>query len=254
MAVLLKGLFAAFVAVIAALCIALQCLYWYGGRDLPRRLPGPSNTYSDAVRAVAWKLLGGKGEISVRTFNAVSYPALGLTYTFRYRLDPETELDEPADLRLLAVAAHRTRSVLAEQSSPLNTPASSDGAGADAVYLQQYSFGSQLEGIALYIRLSREWPATRMIDMILEHADYGRGATSLEQAARVYFGVTSSHLTATETVALLALDTSDRSSDPYCDPEGFRAHFSESLAKVRPLAANDDPMRQLTRLKPVACH
>ncbi|MGN7916355.1 transglycosylase domain-containing protein [Lysobacter sp. 22409] len=254
MEVLIKWLLGGAFALVAALCLFLQGLYWYGARGLPGQLPGPSQQYPDATRALLWNQLSGRGEISVRKFNAITYPVTAASISVRYLFNPSVELQTPADLRLLEMASYSTDYLIEQVSKPPTAPVIQDsGIGSNAEALQQRSYDRHFQSLALPIKLSREWPATRMLDMVLEHADYGRGTTGLDEAAQAYFGAPAEGLSQAETVALLSLNFSEGYIDPYCDAADFRTHFALALAKSDLVAIDGDPMRQLTRLKPIAC-
>ncbi|MGJ7903379.1 transglycosylase domain-containing protein [Lysobacter sp. 1R34A] len=254
MDVLLKWLLGSAFALIAALCLLLQGLYWYGARGLPEPLPGPSRQYPDATRVLLWKQFGGHGEISVRKFNAITYPLTGLAFGARYLLNPSEELQDPADVRVLEIASNYTGDLIERQAKPPSSPIVHDSnAGSNAEALRRHSYDWYFKDTALFIKLSREWPATRMLDMVLEHADYGRGTTGLDEAAHAYFGAPAERLSQLETVALLTMKFAPGYIDPYCDATDFRAHFVAALAKSDLAAVEGDPMRPLSRLKPIAC-
>ncbi|WP_031372529.1 transglycosylase domain-containing protein [Lysobacter antibioticus] len=255
MEVLIKWLLGGAVALVAALCLFLQGLYWYGARDLPGQLPGPSQQYPDATRALLWDQLGGRGEVSARKFNAITYPVNAASFGVRYYLlNPSRELQEPADLRLLDIVFNYTRGMIERQAQPPSPPIVHDnGTGSNAEALQPPSYDRHFQSLALPIRLSREWPATRMLDMVLEHADYGRGTTGLDEAAQAYFGAPAKRLSQAETVALLSLMFTPGYIDPYCDAADFRTRFVAALVKSDLAVIDGDPMAQLTRLKPIAC-
>lgn len=254
MDVLLKWLLGCAFALVAALCLLLQGLYWYGARGLPEPLPGPSRQYPDATRVLLWKQLGGHGEISVREFNAISYPVAAISLGVGYLIDPSEEFQQPADARLLESASSHTDSLIEQRSKPPVTPiVQDDSMRSNAEALRSSSSEHNFRRLALPIKLSREWPATRMLDMVLEHADYGRGTTGLEEAAQAYFGAPAERLSQLETVALLTMKFAPGYIDPYCDAADFRAHFVAALAKSDVATIDGDPMRQLTRFKPIAC-
>ena len=254
MDVLIKRVFGGLIILIAALLLALQCFNWYSARKLPGELPGPRREYPEATRALMWRQLGGNGEVSVRKLNVVSYLALSAELTVGYLLNPNAELKDPTDLHLLNMASSDVESRIAEQSRPAPSPETHDASqGTSAESLQQLSFATHSEGIALRIRLSREWPATRMLDMVLDHGDYRRGTSGLDHAAMVYFGVPVERLTPAETVALLTIDLSAGDHDPYCDADAFVERYTQFLVESGVVAAEADPMRHLTRLKPIAC-
>ncbi|ALN65363.1 transglycosylase family protein [Lysobacter antibioticus] len=254
MEVLIKWLLGGAFALVAALCLLLQGVYWYGARDLPGQLPGPSRQYPDSTRTLLWNQFGGRGEISVRKFNAISYPVTALAFGARYFLNPSEELQNPADLQLLDIASNYTGDLIERQAEPpLPHIVHDSSMGSNVEALSQPSYDRHFQSLALPIRLSREWPATRMLDMVLEHADYGRGTTGLDEAAQAYFGAPAENLSQAETVALLSLKFSPGYIDPYCDAADFRTRFAIALAKSDPTAIDGDPMRQLTRLKPIAC-
>lgn len=254
MEVLIKWLLGGAFALVAALCLFLQGLYWYGARGLPGQLPGPSQQYPDATRALLWDQLGGRGEISARKFNAITYPVTSLAFGARYLLNPSEDLQDPADVRLLEIASNYTGDLIERQAKPPSQPIVHDNStGSNAEALRQYSYDWYFKDTALFIKLSREWPATRMLDMVLEHADYGRGTTGLDEAAQAYFDAPAEGLSQAETVALLSLNFSEGYIDPYCDAADFRTRFVAALAKSDLAAIDGDPMGQLTRLKPIAC-
>jgi hypothetical protein len=254
MDVLLKWLLGCAFALVAALCLLLQGLYWYGARGLPEPLPGPSRQYPDATRVLLWKQLGGRGEISVREFNAISYPVTAISFAVRYLLDPNEEFQQPADTWLLEAASSHTDSLIERRSKPPATPiVLDDSTRSNAEALRSSSSDGYFRRLALPIKLSREWPATRMLDMVLEHADYGRGTTGLDEAAQAYFGAPAERLSPLETAALLTMQFAPGYIDPYCDAADFRAHFVAALAKSDLPALEGDPMRPLPRLKPIVC-
>jgi len=242
------------VALLAALCLLLQGAYWYGASMLPERLPQPRREYPALAREVLWRSLGG-GErpIAVRRLNAFSYAALVLETLARYAARHGESLREPSDLRLIEWTAGAVRSEIAKaRYARIAAPAPSPG-GSNAEALQQMSYDHAFESTALFIRSSREWPAERMADLVLDSGDYGRDSATLEQAALAYFAQPVERLTREELTTLVLLDRGLRNHDPHCRAQAFREAYAEALQDIGDPELPALSTRTLVRLKPIDC-
>lgn len=241
------------VAVAGFLCVSLQCAYWYGASSLPKELPQPRREYPALARETLWRTLGG-GErpLSVRKLNAFSYAGLIFERLAAYTLRRDDSYALPADLQLLERVEAATRSAIdkarrARSASPAPNPG-----GSNPEALRQVSYDPVFESGALFIRASREWPAERMADIVLDEGDYGRGSEGLERAALAYFGVEVGELTRDEVLSLLSAKFRLPLADPYCQPERFRERYDAIVpfpGSRLPRAAD----LSLPRLKPIDC-
>ncbi|QWP74642.1 transglycosylase domain-containing protein [Lysobacter sp. K5869] len=243
------------VAVIALLCLLLQGAYWYGASLLPKELPQPRREYPALARETLWRTLGGgDAPISARRLNAFSYASLIFESLVPVYLTRGGEsLAMPADLELVERASSATRGAIddarrARIPSPPPTPG-----GSNAEALQQISSDLVFESSALFIRTSREWPAERMADIVLDHGGYGRGSENLEQAARAYFGADVGELTRDELLSLMTLRYRVVPMDPYCQPEQFRERYTERIKYVSASGLPSATALSLPRLKPIDC-
>ncbi|MET4726406.1 hypothetical protein ABIE09_000177 [Lysobacter enzymogenes] len=252
----LKWVGGGLVAIVAALCLLVQGAYWYGASMLPQRLPQPGREYPAAARELLWRTLGGgDAAISARRLNAFSYAGLIFETLFLY-LDRHGESMLPAaDLGLVEQTSFAVRDALVEiRRARVAAPSStSTSAGSNAAALQQVSYDYGFESMALFIRASREWPAERMADFVLDSGDYGRDSASLERAAQAYFGVTVEQLTREELAMLVLLRIHLGGRDPHCAPEAFRLAYAEATQGIGDPKLPALSTQTLARLKPIAC-
>jgi hypothetical protein len=252
----LKWVGGGIVAIVAALCLLVQGAYWYGASMLPQRLPQPGREYPAAARELLWRTLGGgDAAISARRLNAFSYAGLIFETLFLY-LDRHGESMLPAaDLGLVEQTSFAVRDALVEiRRARVAAPSStSTSAGSNAAALQQVSYDYGFESMALFIRASREWPAERMADFVLDSGDYGRDSASLERAAQAYFGVTVEQLTREELAMLVLLHIHVGGRDPHCAPEAFRLAYADATQRIGDPKLPALSAQTLARLKPIAC-
>ncbi|UZW62510.1 hypothetical protein [Lysobacter enzymogenes] len=250
------------VALLAALCLLLQGAYWYGASMLPEQLPQPRREYPALAREVLWRSLGGgDSAISARRLNAFSYTGLVLGSLATFLASPHAEQYEPADLRLVSlttdanrwaiVEANRAR-IAASVAAPDPAPAPTSG-GVDASTLQQMTPRNEFESTALFIRSSREWPAVRMADLVLDSGDYGRDSDTLEQAALAYFAQPVERLTREELTVLVLLDRGLGDRDPHCRAQAFREAYADALQTIGDPKLPALSAQTLVRLQPIAC-
>jgi len=241
------------VALLAALCLLLQGAYWYGASMLPERLPQPRREYPALAREVLWRSLGGgDSAISVRRLNIFSYAGLIFEAVATYLARPGEIAKEPADLRLVDWTSSAARSAIVKaRYAHIVAPARSGSSNAEA--LQQLSYDHQFESLALFIRSSREWPAERMADLVLDSGDYGRDSATLEQAALAYFAQPVERLTREELTTLVLLDRGLRNHDPHCRAQAFREAYAEALQDIGDPELPALSTRTLVRLKPIDC-
>ncbi|WP_394540727.1 hypothetical protein PRJ39_09510 [Lysobacter enzymogenes] len=250
------------VALIAAACLLLQGAYWYGASMLPERLPQPRREYPPLAREVLWRSLGGgDSAISARRLNAFSYTGLVLGSLATFLASPHAEQDEPADLRLVSLTTDANRWAIVEANRariatsvaapvPAPEPASD---GIDATALQQMTPRNEFESTALFIRSSREWPAERMADLVLDSGDYGRDSATLEQAAQAYFAQPVERLTREQLTLLVLLDHGLYNHDPQCRAQTFRDAYAQALQKIGDPKLPALSAQTLARLKPIDC-
>lgn len=243
------------IVLIALLCLFLQGTYWYGASFLPNELPQPRNSYPAPARAALWQMLdGGETALSVRKLNAFSELEIVSEFTARYMLAPKNELpSSPADLNLLDITTRAVRDAIREAHAAQAAPQPQSNGPSNAEALQQASYTYHFESMALDIRISREWPAERMADMVLETRDYGRDSKGLEQAASAYFGSRTRDLAPSELYLLVAIGLQSGQHDPYCHAERFLAAYSDPYDGLRTPSLPPISATSLSRLKPATC-
>ncbi|SDY30373.1 hypothetical protein SAMN04487939_101723 [Lysobacter sp. yr284] len=241
------------VALIAALCLLLQGAYWYGASMLPERLPQPRREYPPLAREVLWRSLGGGDRpLEVRRLNIFSYTGLIFEAVATYLAQTDGLAKEPADLRLVDWTSSAARSAIVEaRYAHIVAPAPSGASNAEA--LQQFSYDHQFESLALFIRSSREWPAERMADLVLDSGDYGRDSATLEQAAQAYFAQPVERLTREQLTLLVLLDHGLHNHDPQCRAQTFRDAYAQALQEIGDPKLPTLSAQTLARLKPIDC-
>lgn len=243
------------VALLAALCLLLQGAYWYGASMLPEQLPQPRREYPALARETLWRSLGGgDSAISVRRLNIFSYAGLIFEAVATYLARPGELAKEPADLRLVDWTSSAVRSAIVEaRYAHIVAPSPSPSGGSNAEALQQLSYDHQFESLALFIRSSREWPAERMADLVLDSGDYGRDSATLEQAALAYFAQPVERLTREELTVLVLLDRGLGDRDPHCRAQAFREAYADALQTIGDPKLPALSAQTLVRLQPIAC-
>ncbi|ATE71335.1 transglycosylase domain-containing protein [Lysobacter capsici] len=258
MDVLIKSIVAAILAIALTVVLVLQGIYWYGAYDLPQTLPLPRQQYSAQARALMWTDLGGKGELRIRRFSSVGLPLTELGHGLRCWshawsdwATQEAACAAGADEEVLSRAADDIAFLNLAQADPRLGPNLKYGRNRDGYR----PWPKRLRPVtyAVASRLSREWPAERVIDWILDNSDYGQGAMGLEQAAQTYFGVPADELREAELVALIVFSRGPRYYDPACEPEHFRNGHLRLMLDRGYRVTLSDPDADLSRMKRWAC-
>ncbi|MFQ6311200.1 transglycosylase domain-containing protein [Lysobacter capsici] len=261
MDVLFKRIAAVLATVVALFFLLLQGVYWYGAYDLPQTLPGPRREYSDHARALVWAQSGGRGEIRIRRLSSIGLPLMSLGFSLRHvlawktgRFDTthEPDADGMSDLSLLGEASRNISFSMIASNEPRTATRNEAGEVVhDAATLRQLPARWQFIDMAVTSRLSREWPAERIIDSILEKRYFGHQANGLEQAARTYFDLPVEQLSPSETAALLVIGSAY--STPSCEPDDFRRAYVQLMLRTDFAFNLRDPDADLTRMKLPVC-
>ncbi|MEH6416009.1 transglycosylase domain-containing protein [Pseudomonas sp. CGJS7] len=261
MDVLLKRV-ATTLAIIGGLfLLLLQSTYWYGAYGLPDSLPSPAREYPESARKLLWANAGGSGEIRIQRFSSIGIPLKSIGEDSRSLLewqigisDDDHRLPDRSDpgLRLLHQAAFDIAYSITAAANPQPPVAANEG-GSNAQMLQQIKMPRPFMEQAVASRLSREWPAERVIDSILENNYYGRGAKGLDQAARTYFDLPVEQLSLAETAALIAISRNFSYYDPSCKPREFARAYQRLMLKTDDRVNLRDPDADLSRMKRTPC-
>ncbi|MGH8081231.1 MAG: transglycosylase domain-containing protein [Lysobacter sp.] len=257
MDVLVKTLLAALLAIVATALLAMEGYYWYGAYSLPKHLPLPPHEYSADAHTLLWSDLGGRGEIRIRRFSSVGIPLTELGHFAQCRFDWTTPIDDNPACRY---ATDETALDLAAADIAFLQLARADRRlGPNLKYGRQAGssrpWPARLPSVKLAVasRLSREWPEGRILDSILENADFGRKSMGLEQAAQTYFGVSAARLTIAETAALVVLSSGPAYYDPACHPDAFRLRYLRLMLDNGYRVNLRDPDADLLRMQRGEC-
>jgi hypothetical protein len=120
-------------------------------------------------------------------------------------------------------------------------------------HLRLRSSGRHMAGIALAIRISREWTTDDIADTLLAESVYGRCSIGIEQAAPAYFGRPATQLRPQESLALIALLKGPSGYDPDRNPERFRKRYAQLAEQPGHRGPAWSVDAALARLTPAAC-
>lgn len=91
----------------------------------------------------------------------------------------------------------------------------------------------KLEEIYLAVQLERQCTKEEILEMYLNYIYFGRGAYGIEAAAKVYFGVSASQLTAAQGASLAAIIKAPSLYAPHLHPEANRQRQEYILRTMR---------------------
>lgn len=110
-----------------------------------------------------------------------------------------------------------------------------------------------LSQLAATTHVSRTWSIGRMVDTVLAESGFGRNATGIEQAAKVWYGRPLRDLVPEEELLLIALMKGPSYYDPACRPERFANRYRHLAAKADGFDADTALARALARLSKQDC-
>ncbi len=101
--------------------------------------------------------------------------------------------------------------------------------------LKERTYRRKLLEITLAHRIEERFPKEKIMELYLNRVYFGGGLYGAEAAARGYFGVPASKLTAAQAATLAGLLKSPNSLSPWNDPEASRANRNYVLSQMRDL-------------------
>ncbi len=101
--------------------------------------------------------------------------------------------------------------------------------------LKERTYRRKLLEITLAHRIEERFPKEKIMELYLNRVYFGGGLYGAEAAARGYFGVPASELTAAQAATLAGLLKSPNSLSPWNDPEASRSNRDYVLRQMRDL-------------------